>query len=95
MVRGVYPYLPLSTNAPRTIFGGFIKSLTLVVGGKTPLQMVTPSSGREQNQMDQFLSRTSDGHFWTRKADPQTLLYTHIHPDIPHRSAVSDFKINF
>jgi len=26
---GVYPYLPLATNAPRTIFGGhFIKSLT-------------------------------------------------------------------
>jgi len=26
--RGVYPYLPLATNAPRTIFGDFIKSLT-------------------------------------------------------------------
>ena len=29
-LRGVYPYLPLATNAPRTIFGegNFIKSLT-------------------------------------------------------------------
>jgi len=30
VVRNVYPYLPLATNAPRTIWGGgnFIKSLT-------------------------------------------------------------------
>jgi len=31
ILRAVYPYLPLATNAPRTIWGDFIKSLQLSI----------------------------------------------------------------